>query len=242
MRYPNIYPARFLSRPNRFIAKVELDSETVICHVKNTGRCKELLVPGAAVWLEEASNPARKTRYDLIAVEKHSAEDGGAVRLINMDAQAPNKVFGEWMAAGGGIAAGLPQPALLRPETTWGNSRFDFYWEASRDDAARRGFVEVKGVTLEADGAVYFPDAPTERGVKHLEELIAAKEAGFETCVFFVIQMDGAAFFAPNDRTHPAFGTALREAAAAGVKVLAYDCAVTPDTLAVKSPVEVRLS
>lgn len=226
MQYHHICRGIFLARPNRFIAHVELEGQIQVCHVKNTGRCRELLVPGAAVYLEGSENPARKTKYDLVAVEKGS-------RLINMDAQAPNAVFGEWAAAGG-FRPGL---TVLRPETAYGSSRFDFYWETSE----KRGFVEVKGVTLEEDGAVFFPDAPTQRGVKHLEELMTARAAGYEAAVCFIIQMEGAAYFAPNDRTHPAFGEALRRAAAAGVEVLAMDCAVAPDRLTVRGPVPVRL-
>ena len=197
MRYQRVIPGKFLSRPNRFIALVEVGGETVVAHVKNTGRCKELLVPGVKVWLEESANPARKTLYDLIAVEKGSL-------LINMDAQAPNKVFAEWARSGV-----LPGLTLLRPETTWGSSRFDFYWES----AAEKGFVEVKGVTLERDGGAYFPDAPTERGVKHLKELTAARQQGYQAAVCFVIQMKGVDFFSPNDETHPEFGDTLRMAA-----------------------------
>ena len=226
MQYHHICRGIFLARPNRFIAHVELEGQIQVCHVKNTGRCRELLVPGAAVYLEGSENPARKTKYDLVAVEK----DG---LLVNMDAQAPNAVFGEWAAAGG-FRPGL---TVLRPETAYGSSRFDFYWETSE----KRGFVEVKGVTLEEDGAVFFPDAPTQRGVKHLEELMTARAAGYEAAVCFIIQMEGAAYFAPNDRTHPAFGEALRRAAAAGVEVLAMDCAVAPDRLTVRGPVPVRL-
>ncbi len=225
MEYRRVLPARFLSRPNRFIAQVELAGQVETVHVKNTGRCRELLVPGAAVYLAAAENPARKTAYDLVAVEKGS-------RLINLDAQAPNRVFGEWAAAGG-----LPGLTLLRPETAWGSSRFDFYWES----AGARGFVEVKGVTLEVDGGAYFPDAPTQRGVKHLRELIAARQAGFRAAVCFVIQMKPVDFFSPNDLTHPQFGQALREAAGAGVEVWAYDCAVAPDRLALDAPVPLRL-
>ena len=239
MHYDRIQKGTFLARPNRFIAHVAPEGadagDILICHVKNTGRCKELLVPGAAVYLQESDNPARKTKYDLIAVEKTA---GAAMRLINMDAQAPNKVFGEW--AGGGHF--LPGLTLLRPETAWGNSRFDFYYERSDEGGApRRGFVEVKGVTLEEDGAVYFPDAPTERGVKHIEELIACRAAGYEACICFVIQMSDVRYFSPNDRTHPAFGAALRRAAEAGVRVLARDCAVTRDSLTMGAPVPVRL-
>lgn len=226
MQYGKILPARFLSRPNRFVARVEAEGEELVCHVKNTGRCRELLVPGATVWLEESPNPSRKTKFDLIAVEKGD-------RLINMDAQAPNKVFGEWAAAGG-FREGL---TLLRPETTYGSSRFDFYWESSKS----RGFVEVKGVTLEEDGVVRFPDAPTLRGVKHLDELVKAREAGYEAAVCFVIQMENVRWFAPNDETHPEFGQALRRAAQAGVEILAMDCAVTPQSLTMGKPVPIRL-
>lgn len=226
MQYGKILPARFLARPNRFVARVEAEGQELICHVKNTGRCRELLVPGATVWLEESKNPNRKTKFDLIAVEK-------GTRLINMDAQAPNQVFREWAQAGG-FRKDL---TLLRPETTYGSSRFDFYWESSE----KRGFVEVKGVTLEEDGVVRFPDAPTLRGVKHLDELIKAHEAGYEAAVCFVIQMEEVRYFAPNDVTHPEFGQALRRAAAAGVEVLAMDCAVTPQSLKIQNPVRVEL-
>lgn len=226
MQYGKILPARFLSRPNRFVARVEAEGEELVCHVKNTGRCWELLVPGATVWLEESPNPSRKTKFDLIAVEKGD-------RLINMDAQAPNKVFGEWAAAGG-FREGL---TLLRPETTYGSSRFDFYWESSKS----RGFVEVKGVTLEEDSVVRFPDAPTLRGVKHLDELVKAHEAGYEAAVCFVIQMENVRWFAPNDVTHPEFGQALRRAAQAGVEILAMDCAVTPQSLTMGKSVPIRL-
>ena len=227
MRYSNVRAGRFLARPNRFVAHVELDGETVVCHVKNTGRCRELLVPGATVYLQESGNPARKTRFDLIAVDK-----GGL--LVNMDAQAPNQVFREWAEAGQFV----PGLTLLRPETTWGKSRFDFYWELSTQ---RRGFVEVKGVTLEENGHARFPDAPTERGVKHLEELIACQAEGYEAAVCFVVQMGEVRWMEPNDRTHPEFGEALRRAARAGVQVLALDCAVQPDRLDIAGPVEVRL-
>ena len=226
MQYQTVKKGIFLKRPNRFIAHVEEDGTEEVVHVKNTGRCRELLTPGATVWLEKSGNPARKTRYDLIAVKKGEL-------LVNMDAQAPNKVFQEWAEAG----SFQPGLTLLRPETTWGSSRFDFYWEAG----ARRGFVEVKGVTLEEDGHARFPDAPTERGVKHLEELIRCREQGYEAAVCFVIQMAGMRDFAPNDLTHPAFGAALRKAARAGVQVMARECRVAPDTLTMAKPVEVRL-
>ena len=226
MHYPNITPAVFQARPNRFVAQVLLDGQPVTVHVKNTGRCRELLVPGARVWLARSGNPKRKTAYDLVAVEK-------GTRLINMDAQAPNKVFAEWAAAGHFV----PGLTLLKPECRHGDSRFDFYWEAG----ARRGFVEVKGVTLERDGAVYFPDAPTQRGIKHLHGLAACLAEGYEGAVCFVIQMAEADFFSPNDLTHPAFGQALREAARAGVQVLARCCTVTPDSLTLAQEVPVRL-
>ena len=227
MRYGKIQAARFLRRPNRFVAEVELEGRTEAVHVKNTGRCRELLVPGARVYLTPGENPARKTAWDLIAVEKGPL-------LINMDAQAPNRVFGEWAAAGHFV----PGLTLLRPETTWGRSRFDFYWEAGPE---RRGFVEVKGVTLEQDGVAAFPDAPTERGVRHLEELSAARREGYECAVCFVIQMKGPTRFRPNEATHPAFGAALRASAEAGVDVLAYDCRVTPDQLWLDAPVPIDL-
>lgn len=184
MTYPNSIPARFLSRPNRFVAQVELDGVETTVHVKNTGRCRELLVPGARVWLVKSDNPSRKTAYDLVAVEKGD-------RLINMDSQAPNAVFGEWAQA----RCFVPGLTLLKPEYKHGDSRFDFYWEAGD----RKGFVEVKGVTLEQNGAVYFPDAPTQRGIKHLHGLTTCLDEGYEAAVCFVIQMEQADFFSPND-------------------------------------------
>lgn len=231
MEYKHILAGTFRARPNRFIAHVEAEGELQVCHVKNTGRCRELLVPGARVYLEKSPNPVRKTRYDLVAVEK---ERPGGTLLINMDAQAPNRVFGEW-AATGGLDPGL---TFLRPETTFGNSRFDFYWESSDS----RGFLEVKGVTLEEDGVARFPDAPTLRGVKHMEELIAARAAGYEAALCFLVQMEGMRRVEPNDATHPEFGAALRRAAAAGVEVFALECGVTPDRLWVKGRVPVKLA
>ena len=226
MEYKNVEPAVFLRRPNRFIAHVLRQGHETVCHVKNTGRCRELLVPGATVYIQKADNPHRKTAYDLIAVEKNGL-------LINLDAAAPNRVFAEWAAAG----HFLPGLTLCRPETTFGDSRFDFYVEAP----GLAGFVEVKGVTLEEDGAVYFPDAPTERGVKHLQGLIRAVKTGYRAWVVFVVQLSPARFFAPNDRTHPAFGAALREARAAGVEVLALSCRVTPQSLTVEATIPVVL-
>ena len=226
MRYENVCEGRFLLRPNRFIAHVEVDGRVEICHVKNTGRCREVLIPGATVYLERAENPARKTGYDLIAVRKGEL-------LINMDAQAPNKVFGEWAAEG----MFLPGVTAVRPEFTWEDSRFDFRLETEEGVH----FVEVKGVTLEEEGVVRFPDAPTLRGVKHLEELMAAREAGYEAAVCFVIQMEDVRWFEPNDRTHPLFGQTLRRAAQAGVQVLAQWCRVAPDRLDMGGAAPVRL-
>lgn len=226
MQYKTTVLGRFIDRPNRFIAHVAIDGQKQVVHVKNTGRCKELLVPGAAVYLEGNDDPKRKTAWDLIAVEK-----GG--RLINMDSQAPNRVFEEWVRDGNF----LPDVTLLRPETRFGDSRFDFYLEAE----GKRHFVEVKGVTLEEDGIVRFPDAPTERGVKHLEELICAREQGYESWVCFVIQMSDVKCFEPNDRTHPQFGQVLRRTARAGVHILALECRVTPEYLEISRPVPVCL-
>lgn len=233
MRYPNITPGVFVARPNRFIAHVEVEGAVQICHVKNTGRCRELLVPGYRVYLTKSDNPARKTLYDLVAVEKETEE---GPLLINMDSQAPNRVFGEW-AASEGFRGAL---SLLRPETTYGNSRFDYYWEQSEKEPIR-GFVEVKGVTLEEKGIVRFPDAPTLRGVKHLEELVVAHKAGYEAALCFIVQMEGMRYLEPNDLTHPEFGAAVRRAARAGVEVLAMECRVTPDSLTVARPIPVKL-
>ena len=230
MHYSNCTAGTFLSRPNRFVAQVALDGRTETCHVKNTGRCRELLIPGCRVYLTRSDNPARKTKYDLIAVEKETVH---GPLLINMDAQAPNHVFEAWARAG----RFRPGLTLLRPETVYGASRFDFYWETDTD----RGFVEVKGVTLEEDGVARFPDAPTLRGVKHLEELIAAHQAGYQAALCFIVQFSGAKYVTPNDTTHPQFGQALRRAAAAGVEVFALGCAVTPDTLTAEEFVPVRL-
>lgn len=231
MRYQNIHRAIFLSRPNRFIARVLVEGVEETVHVKNTGRCKELLVPGCTVYLEKSGNPARKTAYDLVTVEKVGMD--GSCRVINMDSQAPNRLFEEWARAGHFV----PGLTLLRPETTWGRSRFDFYWEAGE----RKGFVEVKGCTLEEGGWTYFPDAPTERGVKHLEELLLAKKQDYEAAVCFVIQMAGVRGFSPNDRTHPEFGAALRRAAAGGVEVLAYECGLIPGEVYITTEVPVKL-
>ncbi len=230
MKYHSICKDTFLSRPNRFIAHVELDGEEVICHVKNTGRCRELLVENATVYLEKSDNPNRKTAYDLIAVEKLTPR---GTLLINMDAQAPNQLFREW-AEEGHFRNHLN---LLKSEKTFGNSRFDFYWESSKS----KGFVEVKGCTLEEDGVCRFPDAPTLRGVKHIEELILAKEQGYEAAICIVVQMEGMDYFTPNDATHPAFGEALRRASEAGVEVFALGCTVTPDSLHWGAKIPIKL-
>lgn len=227
MTYEHILPAVFVDRPNRFVANVLIDGAPAICHVKNTGRCRELLTPGAQVYLQAQPSPARKTAYDLIAVRK-----GGL--LINMDAAAPNRAVGEWLAAGG-----LGEtPTCLRPEQRWGSSRFDFYAELGQ----RRMLLEVKGVTLEENGVARFPDAPTERGVKHLRELTACVDAGFAAAVVFVIQMKGPTLFEPNRATHSAFCDALLAAQRAGVRILAMDCLVTPETLTIDRPVPLHLT
>lgn len=225
MNYGTMLPGVFHARPNRFIAQVELNGVVETCHVKNTGRCRELLPAGAKVWCRQDGNPARKTHYDLISVEK-------AGRIINMDSQAPNRAAGEFLASGG-----LGPVESLQAEYTYGDSRFDFSFLKE----GRRWFLEVKGVTLEEDGVVRFPDAPTQRGAKHLRGLARAAEQGYGACVLFVIQMADVAYLEPNDKTDPAFGRALREAARAGVQVLAMDCAVTPGTMELRRPVEVRL-
>ena len=225
MQYENMVPGIFRSRPNRFIAHVEIDGREEVCHVKNTGRCRELLIPGATVWCRRDDNPSRKTKYDLIAVQKGE-------RLINMDSQAPNAAAKEWLAAGG-----LGEIEDLRSEVTHGDSRYDF---AFRKDGCQC-YLEVKGVTLENDGVCAFPDAPTERGAKHLRGLQKAARDGFGAYVLFVIQMPDVKYLHPNDATDPAFGQALRDAAAAGVTVLAVDCAVTPDTMDIRLPVLVKL-
>ena len=225
MTYDHIRQAVFLDRPNRFIAHIELDGERQVCHVKNTGRCRELLIPGAQVLVQLCDSPARKTKYDLISVWK---ED----RLINMDAAAPNVVFREWLESGG-----LGGPERIRPECRHGDSRFDFYIER----AGRPAFCEVKGVTLESDGVARFPDAPTLRGVKHLYGLIRCVEEGYDAVAAFIIQMSEVRWFTPASELHPAFAQALRAAADAGVQILALDCDVTETTIRARQAVEVRL-
>lgn len=225
MNYPNMVPGRFLCRPNRFIAHVEIDGQEETVHVKNTGRCRELLPAGAEVWCHRSDNPNRKTKYDLITVRKGH-------RLINMDSQAPNIAAKEWLLAGG-----LGPVENVRAETTHGDSRFDFSFTLD----GKLCFLEVKGVTLENNGICAFPDAPTERGAKHLRGLQKCVEDGFGGYVLFVIQMSDVKYLHPNDATDPAFGKALREAAAAGVQVLAVDCIITEDTIVIGKPVEIVL-
>ena len=225
MRYNNMVPGIFLSRPNRFIAHVEIDGVEQVVHVKNTGRCRELLIPGTRVWCQKSDNPNRKTKYDLITVEK-------GPRLINMDSQAPNAAAREWLAAGG-----LGPIENLKAETTHGDSRYDFSFTRN----GKLCFLEVKGVTLEFDGVCAFPDAPTQRGARHLRGLQQAVEAGFGGYVLFVIQMADAVSLHSNDATDPEFAKALREAAAAGGQVLALDCSVTQDSMVLRQPVTVTL-
>jgi sugar fermentation stimulation protein A len=215
MIYDNITKAKFIKRPNRFIAEVEIDGHKETVHVKNTGRCKELLIPGCEVWLTAPGTPDRKTKYDLVAVRKSNGI------LFNIDSQAPNKVVKEWLLS--------QDYDVVVPEYTYGDSRIDFYMERGN----KKYLMEVKGCTLEIDGIGYFPDAPTERGVKHIRELIKAKEAGYNATLAFVIQMDGVSEVRANTDTHPEFGTALEDARKAGVKILFLECHVEPDSLTV---------
>lgn len=226
MIYDKILPAVFISRPNRFIAEIEVEGKREISHVKNTGRCKELLTEGERIYVQRSDNPARKTKYDLISVYKEQ-------ELINMDSQAPNKIFAEWISAGNFIE----NISLIKPECKYRNSRFDFYMEAY----GRHIFAEIKGVTLEENGIVMFPDAPTQRGVKHLNELCECIEDGYEAYVFFIVQMQHCKFFTPNRRTHPEFADALIEAREKGVNIKALNCIVKPDELKIDRPVEIRL-
>ena len=225
MHYPNMIPGRFLARPNRFIAQVEIDGQEEIVHVKNTGRCRELLPKGAEVWCQRSDNPNRKTKFDLITVRKGQ-------RLINMDSQAPNTAAGEWLKNGG-----LGEISQLKAEYKHGDSRYDFSFVKD----GKRCFLEVKGVTLENDGVCAFPDAPTERGAKHLRGLTEAVKEGYGGYVLFVIQMKDVKYLHPNDATDPQFGQALREASANGVEVLAVDCEVTVEEMKIRDFVPVRL-
>lgn len=224
MKYENIKKARFINRPNRFIANIEVDGKEQVCHVKNTGRCKELLTENAEIFVEEFDkNAKRKTKYDLISVYKNS-------KLINMDSQVPNKVVREWLQNGNLF----DNITLIKPEYKYNNSRFDFYVEADQ----KKILIEVKGVTLEQDGVVMFPDAPTARGIKHIQELCEAATKGYQTYLIFVIQMEGAKYFTPNIKTHPEFGEALQNAKKSGVKIIAFDCKVSQNEIIANNPVK----
>ena len=227
MIYNNIHKGIFKNRPNRFIAEVEIDGKVEICHVKNTGRCKELLISGATVYANYADNPSRATKYDLIAVEKGEL-------LINMDSYAPNIAFGEYLQQG----KFFENVTLIKPEAKYGASRFDFYVETARSKA----FIEVKGVTLEDDGVALFPDAPTTRGVKHMLELAQCLSDGYEAMVVFVVQMRDVRYFSPNTQMHSAFSHALTAAGQAGVHIFAFDCHVTENSMTIGKAVPVRLS
>ena len=231
MKYNRIVSGAFLQRPNRFIAHVRINDREEICHVKNTGRCRELLVPGCTVYCAVSDNPQRKTKYDLIAVEKIT-ETG--TLLVNMDSQAPNAAAKEWLQSG---ASPFGKLDVIKPEYKYGNSRFDFYLEKEK----RKIFLEVKGVTLEDNGVVLFPDAPTERGVKHVQELIHCHGEGYETYVLFVVQMERALYFTPNRKMHPQFADALCEAQNTGVHLLAFTCKVTPNEMTIDKKLKVSL-
>lgn len=226
MKYNNIKEGTFLSRPNRFLANVEIDGQTHVCHVKNTGRCRELLVPGARVYLEESDNPLRKTGFDLVSVYKEN-------KLFNIDSSAPNKIFGEWIEA----SELFGNDVFVKPECKYKNSRFDFYIESGN----RRIFAEVKGVTLEENGVMMFPDAPTERGVKHLNELVECVKDGYEGYVVFIIQADTAKYFTPNRKTHEEFADALKNAETCGVRIICLCCDVKMDEITAKEYVEYRI-
>ncbi len=265
MKYSHIVHGIFLNRPNRFIAHVQINGREEICHVKNTGRCRELLVPGCTVYCNLSDNPKRKTKYDLIAVEKKlnnhvslasADENFPEIKnslLINMDSQAPNTAVKEWLSSSSSPFGNID---FLKPECKFGSSRFDFYLECKNrnnmtnqntnskvihEDRTCKIFIEVKGVTLEENGVVMFPDAPTERGVKHIYELIRCHAEGFETYVIFVVQMAQADYFSPNRKTHPQFADALYEAKRSGVQLLAYTCAVTPDKMKIDKPLPIKL-
>lgn len=241
MKYKKVKEATFLSRPNRFVANVIVGGAEETVHVKNTGRCKELLYEGVRIFLEdhEEHRKTRKTRYSLITVEKKDRRVKSGVRLINIDSLAPNRIVRDALSDGSITLPGLGFPFdRIKPEVTYGASRFDFYVE---DKEGNKAYIEVKGVTLEDDGIARFPDAPTERGVKHIRELCHALGQGFAAYLIFVIQMKGISFLEPNDETHPAFGEALREAHDKGVVILAYDCNITSDSMTIGKPVTIKL-
>lgn len=226
MKYNKTVKAEFIERPNRFVAKVNLEGEEIYCHVKNTGRCRELLVPGATVWLEDSENPGRKYRYSLITVQKGE-------RLVNMDSQAPNKAVYEWLKRGGLFE----NITLLKPESRYGSSRFDFYCEYE----GKKAFIEVKGVTLENGNVVSFPDAPTERGARHVSELIECMKDGYEAYIIFVIQMKDVLYFTPNEEHDPIFASVLRKAQSEGVKIIAVDCNISETEMEIADRTEVKL-
>ena len=226
MKYNNIKAAKFIDRPNRFIANIEIDGRSEVCHVKNTGRCRELLTDNASIFVQESDNPLRKTKYDLISVYKGH-------RLINMDSQAPNKVFHEWLKKG----YLFENIKLIKPEYKYDKSRIDFYVEA----VDRKILMEVKGVTLEENNVVMFPDAPTERGLKHINELARCLDEGYEAYVVFIVQMSSVSYFTPNNITHKEFGDALKRAEQKGVKILALDCVVTKDMIEAENYVDIKL-
>lgn len=226
MRYNKTVKAEFIERPNRFVAKVRLNGEEIYCHVKNTGRCRELLVPGATVWLEDSENPERKYRYSLVTVQKGE-------RLVNMDSQSPNKAVGEWLL-GGGFFKNI---RFLKPESKYGSSRFDFYCEYED----KKAYIEVKGVTLENDNIVSFPDAPTERGARHVKELAECIKDGFEAYIIFVIQMKNVCHFEPNAVNDPVFAEALKKAEKQGVKIIAVDCSVDENSMKIEDFVRVEI-
>lgn len=226
MRYENIKRGKFISRPNRFVAKAYIDGQKEICHVKNTGRCREILVPNALIYLEKSNNPERKTKYDLVAAQKEDM-------LINIDSQAPNKVFEEWVKEAGYFKC----ITHIKPECKYKNSRFDFYIETND----RKIFAEIKGVTLEEDGVVKFPDAPTDRGIKHINELCDCAINGYDAYIFFVVQMEKCKYFTPNRNTHPEFADALIKAQKGGVNIKCLNCTIKPDELKIKDFVDVKL-
>lgn len=231
MQYKKIVQGNFVDRPNRFVANVLINGQAETVHVKNTGRCRELLVPACKIWLEESENPLRKTKYDLVAVEKN--REGQPPLMINMDSQLPNIVVEEWL----GRSGLFEEKAVIKREVKYGRSRLDFCVE----EANKTSFIEVKGVTLERDGVAYFPDAPTERGIKHIHELIECHRNGFGAYILFVIQMKGVTELRPNDDTHKEFGEALRTASEAGVTCLAVDCIVTQDSVDIDKSVPIIL-
>lgn len=224
MRYENVMPARFLRRLNRFACEVSLGGETVLCHIKNTGRLTELLLPGAEAYVQRAKNPGRKTAYDLITVRQGN-------RLVNVDSNAANAVFHEFLSRRSAVAR-------IRPEVAFGGSRLDFFYE----EAGRETYAEVKGVTLDKGGIAMFPDAPTERGVRHMGELVRCVEEGYRALAVFVVQKPGVRAFTPNENMDSAFARAVREAAARGVAVRCFGCRVGTDSLEIDAPIPVYMN